>query len=141
MSTMKKAAGNLKKRAKNVPPNTDQLVRKVILAIDRAVVLATPVDTGRARANWQPSIGQPAEGTLPEPASPSAGRDQSDVRAVIAGYRPGLTVHITNNLPYIERLNNGSSSQAPADFVSFAILAVVRAVQRAKLATLTLTRD
>lgn len=119
----------IKGRARAIPRNTDTLMRKVILAVDQALVLATPVDTGRARANWQPTIGSAAVGTLPEPSSPDGGLQIALTagQEVAAAYRGGPnspTVHITNNLPYIDRLNKGWSKQAPANYVHQAILVV-----------------
>lgn len=74
----------------------------------------TPVDTGFARANWQITIGAPAVGT----------GDSSESLASYNPERDGSTF-ITNNAHYIQRLNAGSSSQAPAAFVESAIARAV----------------
>ena len=50
-----------------VEENGGKLLRSVALAVDAAVVLATPVDTGRARSNWQVEIGAAAQIQLIEP--------------------------------------------------------------------------
>lgn len=118
--------------------NTDGLVKKVILAVDQAVVLATPVDTGRARANWRPSIGEAVNETLPEPSSPGVGsREALQAGERVADqYKGGdrsPTVHITNNLPYIQYLNDGSSRQAPRNFVNTAILLALSAIRQARI--------
>jgi len=113
--------------ARRAEQGADELVRKVALAADQAVVMGTPVDTGRARSNWIVSLGVPATGTIDayapgearstEAANTQAALDQGE--AVISRYTggEGTSIHITNNLPYIQRLNDGYSAQAPANFV------------------------
>lgn len=125
-------------RARNVSKNTDGLVSKVILAADQAVVLATPVDSGRARANWRPSIGAMDTTVLPEPSSPGVGLRQAlqDGENIARSYRGGNnspTVHLTNSLPYIQPLNDGSSKQAPVNFVGTAILLALSAIRGARI--------
>jgi hypothetical protein len=120
-------------RGEAVEKNTTKLVRKVALAIDAAVVMATPVDTGRARANWRVQVGGANGESLGSPASPAAGAQQAldEGRSAVAAYQSG-EIHITNNLPYIGRLNDGSSAQAPAGFVERAVVVGVNAVRSAK---------
>lgn len=86
----------------------------------------TPVDTGWARANWIPQIGQPAAGTAGSPENVSAAASESGKAAVAAGYSYlNGPAHITNNVPYIVRLNEGSSKQAPSGFVQRAIIKAI----------------
>lgn len=127
----------MRARGDKIPDRADQIVREVALAADRTVVLATPVDTGRARANWQASLGQPASGTVNVAPGKraSAGAATAQAEGVIAGYKggPSSAIFLTNNLPYIVPLNNGHSKQAPAGFVERAVAAVQRAARRARL--------
>lgn len=120
--------------AVEVEANAAQAVRKVALAAESAVVLATPVDTGRARANWLVEIDGPAEGTV-EPIDQSGNAAIQAAAAKVAEYVPGVSaeIHLTNNLPYIQRLNDGWSAQAPAGFVQEAVLAGVRALSSVKI--------
>lgn len=126
-----------------IEENADKLVRKTVLAVDQAVVLATPVDKGRARSNWVAELDTafsgevepyvPGEGGSTGGANSQAAMDQAArVAASYDGDRHS-EVHITNNLPYIEALNDGHSAQAPADFVGEAVQAGVSAVQGARL--------
>lgn len=119
--------GILKKSGQTVAENADRLVRRCALAVDAALVLATPVDTGRARANWQVEIGQPASGVV-EPADQSGQGAIAAGKQVIESYKGGSSINITNNLPYIERLNEGWSKQAPAGFVEQAVQVGVNAI-------------
>lgn len=139
MTDLRTFAGRIKVVGKRVEDNADRLTRKVALAVDAAVVIATPVDTGRARSNWQVSLGEAASGTR---EAFSEGKDRStesantqaaleEGKAVISEYKGGTDIHITNNLPYIGRLNEGWSAQAPSAFVEKAVLVGVAAVQGA----------
>ena len=124
-------------RGRGIAENTDRLVRKVALAADQAVVMGTPVDTGRARSNWIAQIGSASSGTVdayaPGESGSTAGANTQaaidQAEAVISGYNNGQEIHITNNLPYIQRLNDGYSAQAPANFVEQAVMEAVQVVQ------------
>lgn len=130
---------------KDVVDNTDRLIRKVAVAVDHAVVLGTPVDTGRARSNWQASLDRPAEGTVAPLTGVNKGHKGSGTavarasiaraESVIAGYNgdKNSAIHLTNNLPYIGRLNDGWSAQAPAGFVEAAVHAGASVVRGAKV--------
>ena len=135
-------AKNMTAYAQIVGKNASLLVRPPALAIDQAVVLATPVDTGRARANWLVSVDRLLDNTI-EPYAPGkdgntggqnaqAAIDQGQ-EAVAMYQETSKSIHITNNLEYIGALNNGSSAQAPANFVQQAIDAGVRAVSKFQL--------
>jgi len=112
-------------------------MKKVVLDIVANLVSSpdtgygTPVDTGWARSNWVPSIGQAFGGTAGTKAAAEAGildtgAQQRGLAQVAAAYR--LTqgsIFISNNVPYIARLNEGSSQQAPAGFVQNAIIKAI----------------
>ena len=127
----------------SVAEGGDRVVRKAALACDQAVVIATPVDTGRARSNWLASVDAPRTDVV-EPAVPGkkGSTGESNTQAsmaaaagVIAGYAGGSNreIHIANNLPYIEELNRGSSRQAPANYVQDGVAAAVGAIQGARV--------
>lgn len=121
----------MKKLAAKIVVNVDAGWRLTVLAIDAAVVTATPVDTGRARSNWRVSTEKQsdvyaayAEGR----SGSSAGENTSAAlsqgqEAVDAAPAEANVMYISNNLPYIQPLNDGSSAQAPAGFVELAIQA------------------
>lgn len=135
MAEMGDLKGVLNKAGANVIANADRLVRRCALATDAAVVIATPVDTGRARANWQVEIGQAASGVIGDPNNKKETFDKSgqgaisEGRKVIETYKGGgSSINLTNNLPYIERLNDGWSAQAPAGFVEKAVQVGINAI-------------
>lgn len=113
-----------------IAQRTDETVRQAALAIDQAVVLSTPVDTGRARSNWIVQLGSDSNETR-EPLP--VGAVLSEAAAKISEYKGGTEIHITNNLPYINRLNEGHSAQAPAGFVETATQIAFEAVRKSKL--------
>jgi hypothetical protein len=139
---MKGFSHRIKVLADDVPENADKLMRSTVITIVSSVALATPVDTGRARANWKTQIGAPASGTneaYPKGTAGSSGGPaaaaaiNSAVSEMGKYNRSGVEVHVTNNLPYIGRLNEGSSKQAPANFVQTAIEAGLRAIRKSRL--------
>lgn len=80
----------------------------------------TPVDTGWARNNWAIQVGSPRTDPIGSRERASEARGvQEQSKASIFGYQveSQTQVFITNNVPYITRLNQGSSQQAPAGFV------------------------
>lgn len=130
-------------RAGRISGNTTRLVRAVAIAADQAVVSATPVDTGRARSNWVAQIGAQFSGVI-DAYAPGAGGStgQQNVQAaldqaerVINQYTSGFdqAIYITNNLPYIGRLNEGYSAQAPANFVELALIEAVAVINRSRI--------
>jgi len=107
---------------------TERAIKKITLDVTANLIGTTPVDTGWARANWVPSIGLPVEEDLSQAspteqsASAAGARQQGALAGVAASYKLRMgSVFISNNVPYIVRLNEGSSSQAPAAFVQAAI--------------------
>lgn len=105
-------------------------VRRVAMGILMGVSQETPVDTGNARANWHVQTGS-ASSDVDDYTGDASGAAQASISRgvpVIAGYdKQDKSIHITNNLPYIERLNNGYSAQAPRYFVETIIEKVVGA--------------
>lgn len=81
------------------------------------VVLRTPVDTGRARGNWQVAIG--VENVNGESGVLDKGGASTVTQggATIARQQGFQKILIQNNVPYIGRLNDGHSKQAPAGYV------------------------
>lgn len=100
--------------------NVEQKVRVICLNLYSGITYATPVDTGRARANWQTSIGTPKTSTVEATdkiGSNTIAGGQSDIKMA-----PGNVFWITNNLPYIYRLEfEGWSKQAPKGMVRITI--------------------
>ena len=103
----------------------DAEVRKICLDLLTGIVLKTPVDTGRARANWFTSIGSPSI-NVTESTDPSGSSTISNSLTAISE-ATGNILWITNNLPYIYRLEfEGWSRQAPAGMVRVTVNDITR---------------
>lgn len=137
MSTPDEFSRRMGRLGDRVEKGADDLVRKVAIAATQAVITATPVDTGRARSNWLASIDAPRFDTRDPVAAGAAatGPAMAEAIAVIQGYNGDRNreVRLANNLPYIGRLDEGYSAQAPAGFIRLAVQAGVDAVQGARL--------
>ena len=116
--------------AVSIEQGSIEILRKVFLAVDVAVVMATPVDTGRARANWLPSLNAPRFDSIEETDFERAMRE---ARFTADSAGRGSILFLSNNLPYIGRLNDGWSEQAPAGFVQIAVREASNAVRQAQL--------
>lgn len=107
---------------------TERAVIKITLDTTANLIETTPVDTGWARANWVPAITQSFDRDLGgvEPtsqgATAAAQQQQAAIGRVVTGYTLARgRVFVTNNVPYIVSLNDGSSTKAPSGFVQNAI--------------------
>lgn len=107
---------------------TERIVTKITLDVTANLIETTPVDTGWARGNWVPAIGAAFEADLagitptPQDAATAAAGQQNAIAGIVAGYKLSRgAVFVSNNVPYILRLNDGSSTQAPSGFVQRAI--------------------
>lgn len=138
---LRQFAQHIRELSDRLENNTDALIRKVALAVDTAVVIATPVDEGRARSNWQVTVDAPAQGVIDayEPgsegstggANAQAAIDQAEEAIKeYEGGKPSSAIYISNNLPYIARLNDGWSAQAPAGFVEKGVAVGIRTAQQ-----------
>lgn len=110
----------LDKIADRLTDGVELLMEDLITFIGIAVVITTPVDTGFARANWRPSLNIAA----PTPVSfldPTGSATIARIETVAKRWRIGDTAFLTNRAPYIGKLNQGSSPQAPAGFVEAAV--------------------
>jgi len=132
MATPPVFAKRINKLSLQIEGNVEKGIRKVVLAIDNALVSSTPVDTGRARSNWLPNFNTPTEETTKN-TSPSVAKAAVAAKVAAFDIDKHASVHLTNNLPYIGKLNEGSSDQQPAGFVRRAVLAGVDAVKSVKL--------
>lgn len=131
------------------------------VAVDTAMTIlsdlvqVTPVDTGAALSNWQVTLDSPATDVIPAYSPAKRGKMVKGVwvhaadpiatshaniaptlaaaRTILFTKRPGQVIYITNNLPYIQRLNDGSSEQAPGGYVDRAIILGGQVVARIKI--------
>lgn len=139
MPTLLQFSRNIRKRGSKIENSSLALTKKVAKVALRSLVEGTPVDEGTARSNWRVSIGAPTSSIIP-PYSPGKklGRgESSNAKATIAvgsavinrlrvgakrgTGQAGQALFITNAIPYLDKLRNGSSSQQPNDWVNAAL--------------------
>ena len=135
MGSLKDLSGKMRRLAKTIPVNVQRNLRQTVLVIDQAVVLGTPVDTGRARSNWIVGTGPSTKAIDAYVPGKSASTAAANVQAAINQARNFLdatdasVIYISNNLDYIQHLNEGSSAQAPAGFIEAAVQAGITFVR------------
>lgn len=98
----------------------DKLVKTVNKIFDE-VVDRTPVLTGRARACWNISLNEPVYISIPDkPYSVLPKPEKIDLRRT----KPFQKIFITNGQPYISKLENGYSNQAPTGMMRAALAGI-----------------
>ena len=98
--------------AKKANISIDRAIRGTSIKLFSAIILASPVDTGRFRANWQASNERPASGEVNGFADPV-----NKVATYINGAPFANEFTLANNLPYAYKLEFGYSNQAPQGMV------------------------
>lgn len=128
----------LSNAAKEVLAESDEHRRAVIVKLFNSIIADTPVKTGRARGNWQCTLGAPSNGLKERadqnkiPVKQDGGSAQDDVVNTVWPSAPDTTAYLTNNLPYIERLEFGYSGQSPAGMVRVNMARIDQVVREAK---------
>lgn len=108
---------------------TAQLMTQIAYEVVAVLVETTPVDTGWARANWVPRVGSPQLNPVGSRTAVSQS-DQAQGLASLAAFTLDRgSIFVTNNVPYIRRLNAGWSKQAPAGFIQSSIFRALSAVE------------
>lgn len=91
-------------------------MRMFMVEFYRQVTISTPVDTGRARWGWNCSI-KAADLTVPDPGKYSRDASRASQTFSVTVITGNDSLYIANAVPYIGKLNEGYSRQAPARFV------------------------
>jgi hypothetical protein len=126
-------AEDIKKFAQKAGDNADLVVRKVVLDIGRSLVEKTPVGNpdlwqnpdnkpdgyvgGHARANWSHSIGALVNQEFKE-IDATGGASIDRIISSVPVKAAGEVHYIQNSLPYMQALEDGHSTQAPAGMVA-----------------------
>lgn len=123
---------DLTEYAKKKQVEIKEVRKSYAFALYSSIVKKTPVDTGRARGNWNVSVGSPDE-SVDDPAAYTSSyskkkNENSKAKRPAARLKYKDTssipepdgdesIFIANNLPYITSLEYGSSKQAPNGMV------------------------
>lgn len=139
MGSLKELADKMDRLSKLIPVNVDRALKETVLVIDQILITSTPVDTGRARANWIVGLGPSTaaiDAYAPGKNGNTAGANAEAALAQAQDFLSGTdaqVIYISNNLSYIQYLNEGSSKQAPAGFIEAAVQAGVDYVKNLKV--------
>ena len=126
MATMDQFGNRMIARAAALRKHRNELIGDLGTNVLRQIAIHTPHDTGRARSNWLVTLDKRSDHSY---YSTNYGGPFGAQNAIARGtpvamsYRGEVnnSLHITNNLLYIGKLNEGSSSQAPARYVQTAM--------------------
>ena len=90
----------------------DKAFRSICLGIYKDVILGTPVDTGRARGNWQIAVGVPPREEITRKERGGATNQMNEAKSKINRPMAGKSVFMANNVGYIMKLEEGHSVQS-----------------------------
>lgn len=109
--------------AKKVESETARFLADAAVEVVMDVSRATPIRTGQAQSNWLTAIGHQFPYYIANEKANNAWYDSVQwAQDAVKTVKYSDVIHITNNVPYIVKLNQGSSTQAPALFVQTAVL-------------------
>lgn len=144
MTSLGDLYGKMMTLSRQVETSADALVREVATQVISQAARSTPIDTAEAILDWQIGVGSPPDqlgqalyptrwnrdppGPIPD-KTPAVATVTGRASREIEGYRGTGTVYVSNAAPYIQRLNDGYSKQAPAGFVQLAVQAGLAAVR------------
>lgn len=109
------------------------VAQKITMEAFRRVILRTPVDTGRARANWGVTFGQVGASYEIEATDKDGNKTISSATKDVTGWECYGPIFLTNNLPYILVLEHGHSQQAPQGMVHLTAAEMQEWARRARL--------
>lgn len=100
----------------------EQFVRALAINAATGLVLKSPVDTGRFRANWQFGVASP-DASVSDRSDKTGQETLGKISTeILSANVTGGKFYITNNLPYAKRLEYGWSKQAPSGMVRLTLM-------------------
>lgn len=113
-----------------------EIVENVYNNLTGSPPYGTPIKTGWASANWVVSAQIPTGGQVADKGSVSTAKSHSQgtlATFLSSNLNECYTVFIDNRVSYINKLNNGSSTQSPADFVDLSVQAGAALLTRKRI--------
>lgn len=110
--------------ARQLQVDADIIKRKIALDIFARLLAATPVDTGRARAGWSVDTRHGSFVPPKDEGGYAFDRSMNVSPYMIPKNAPVIVIY--NNVEYIGALNDGTSTQAPKQFVEIEVGNVMR---------------
>lgn len=98
-----------------------KVAQNSLMRVGGSIVLKSPVDTGRFRANWMSAYGG-IDSSTTDAVSTSGAESIGRLDAKLNGLAVGQLFYFTNSLPYAQRLEYDAwSQQAPAGMVRLSV--------------------
>ena len=108
--------------------NIDKAVRQTVVLASQGVVMNTPVDTGRLRANWQ--FGQLVPTGELSTDDTTGAATIAKIAGQVTSLKAGGECWIVNNMPYAGEIEYGYSSvKAPQGMVRITLLNLPSAIE------------
>jgi hypothetical protein len=145
MANGSKFSLDLSKAIARAKDKADLAVRKTVLDVGAHLVSLTPVGDpalwkhpapkgyigGRARGSWQHGVGEVCPESLIRTIDPSGAVSNERIAETVPQKAAGLVHYIVNTTPYMQRLEDGWSKQAPNGMVALTVVAFGGIVQAA----------
>ena len=111
-------SAQISRYGKGTRDKIDRLRRGITLKLLGAVVMDTPVLSGRLRGNWRVSEGTPVLDAV-DRVDPTGAVVMSEITAAVQASTGDTAVYLTNNLPYAKRIeyDGWSHTKAPEGMV------------------------
>lgn len=119
------------KIGRQIRADLSRVLSQTMLAVVDNLISTTPVDTGHARNNWVLTTRQPYTSEDGSRVAPSDAAQRAGI-AKIQNYDIGRDgpIYLRDNVRYMQFLDAGSSSQAPAGFVGACFRDAANGVRR-----------
>jgi len=132
---MGKVGDRLRARTVDYSRNLDEVIRRSALEVGRRIIDRTPIKTGKARSNWNISLGAPDITTRDATAEHylHGAEDLPQPGVGKLSVYDEIPVMISNSLPYAPKLERGSSTQSPSGMVRITAMefpTIVNAIAR-----------
>lgn len=115
-------ASDLRRFANLTNQKMETVVKASLVRIGTSIVVRSPVDTGRFRANWLAAYGTP-DSTVSMSVDPSGQGTLNRLKMSVQGLTFREYFYFTNSLPYAKELEYGHSAQAPSGMVRVSVAA------------------
>lgn len=141
MANLLDLANSMDKLSKNINKAANDASIQVALTIVGELAYKTPVDSSKALSSWFVTLGTPSGvvgkahyvGEFGSTKNMSAAETLAAAKKVLSNKKAGQVIYITNNQPYIKRLNEGYSKQQAAGFVERAVMVGELSVKNVKI--------
>lgn len=138
---LRSLAGRMRKLNRRLEFTAGKITREAASIVVDVLVDRTPIDTTKAVSNWQVGINRPVRTIIPphfpgklkstEYASTRETKNLAEEK--IKEYVKHGVIYVSNHVPYIQGLNNGTISAQASGFVEAAVVSAQLRLQNLKI--------